>query len=953
LGTHELIDLSADICVIDVDSFICEVLLVDVLSAKMKIDPDSAELQRIRLPKPAPMAIKLESEPGQNKRQKPAGHMDIHPKSSKPSLEQNEATAICASVSAGVCALPFQSLALIASFSTPPTVYMLCLSSPHFHTQIESGGTGSTDGVGSTEAVLLATALLRESLLANLAKVFKKRTRHMPDGLSIDGLRSLHEAVGSGIAVSGSVMVQAVLGVDFSPKPGISSAYTIEYDDGFDGREIKIERDNRDEEAEEEGEEEEEEIRLEKGNGTGTEDEKSNEPRCFELGDRVETRGRHVQSTVRGCDCGCKAVVKVGTRARAKVTSSLGKISSATCSDGEWLYCVDYDNGEKETGIRRELLKLKGYYGYETDDYDDLRSCTVPACHLMGCKCKDTWFRGRIKRVRRWDDLHDFKNKEMMHDVDLFCTTMAAPSVRSYLVGCGYWLAGFPDDYEATDDHERSTASLVHSAIQQVECYAPAIRTKHIDERNSSNGHISAFDDDVLHVDEHVDRPSIAVCSKFGEIDAQEYELACKYGADVDVFYGFPDSSKEPVGSSNTHAVECLPGTKLPYQGNLKRKKCVDLVVGESECTEAIHLLDSFDIIICKCSFDGQKFRIPDPHLTFAFQTKMEPARQALMDSFCETVVDGNVQDTDFRRQNTDEETHPLFVMAKSGLLSRAGVIWEPDNSTHYPWYQNFFARLFHRHKKYADRGIEFADHEAHLRFMQMAEKITVGDTECLIMDIGVFGEHTGEPGVDFLSASALQSGLLPNTGEANRIILALGAELEHAETPFVVRVPSGAEAVLWTKARQALICFMDHSHQKSEVPDHDLKIDLTQQQLQQLIGVPLVQQLVRYFPRKISKIKLRRCAAHGQCINPHLDHALCTMQVALNDDTEYDGGRLVCITREGFHFPRRPAGTVTIHDNTVVHGVTQMRGAVCPVLPGPIASGGARMQKRGLCGRC
>jgi outer membrane biosynthesis protein TonB len=76
LGTHELIDLSADICVIDVDSFICEVLLVDVLSAKIKIDPDSTELQRIRLLKPAPMAIKLESEPGKNKRQKPAGHME-------------------------------------------------------------------------------------------------------------------------------------------------------------------------------------------------------------------------------------------------------------------------------------------------------------------------------------------------------------------------------------------------------------------------------------------------------------------------------------------------------------------------------------------------------------------------------------------------------------------------------------------------------------------------------------------------------------------------------------------------------------------------------------------------------------------------------------------------------------------------------------------------------------
>jgi hypothetical protein len=70
LGAHELIDLSADTCIIDVDSFICEVLLVDVLSAKIKIDPDTAEQQRIRLPKPAPMVIKVKLEPGANKRQK-------------------------------------------------------------------------------------------------------------------------------------------------------------------------------------------------------------------------------------------------------------------------------------------------------------------------------------------------------------------------------------------------------------------------------------------------------------------------------------------------------------------------------------------------------------------------------------------------------------------------------------------------------------------------------------------------------------------------------------------------------------------------------------------------------------------------------------------------------------------------------------------------------------------
>jgi hypothetical protein len=99
--------------------------------------------------------------------------------------------------------------------------------------------------------------------------------------------------------------------------------------------------------------------------------------------------------------------------------------------------------------------------------------------------------------------------------------------------------------------------------------------------------------------------------------------------------------------------------------------------------------------------------------------------------------------------------------------------------------------------------------------------------------------------------------------GEANQIILALGAELEHAEAPFVVRVPSGAEGVLWTKARQ--------------VPDRDLKIDLTQQQLQQLIGVPVVQQLVRYFPRKKQQDQAQAvrgaCPMHQSISGPRFVH--------------------------------------------------------------------------------
>jgi predicted 2-oxoglutarate/Fe(II)-dependent dioxygenase YbiX len=60
-----------------------------------------------------------------------------------------------------------------------------------------------------------------------------------------------------------------------------------------------------------------------------------------------------------------------------------------------------------------------------------------------------------------------------------------------------------------------------------------------------------------------------------------------------------------------------------------------------------------------------------------------------------------------------------------------------------------------------------------------------------------------------------------------------------------------------------------------------------------------------------------------------HTDDAVgtaLTMQVPLNGDDEYEGGRLVFATpHDGLVWPRRPAGSVTIHDGTIPHGVSEM----------------------------
>ena len=79
------------------------------------------------------------------------------------------------------------------------------------------------------------------------------------------------------------------------------------------------------------------------------------------------------------------------------------------------------------------------------------------------------------------------------------------------------------------------------------------------------------------------------------------------------------------------YAIKPKPGGNLPF--DFDGRGDIDLIVAQRGLP-ASSLLDGFDLEICKASFDGRKFHIPDPHLTFAAKTKMEPSRQAIVGSY-------------------------------------------------------------------------------------------------------------------------------------------------------------------------------------------------------------------------------------------------------------------------------------------------------------------------------
>ncbi len=61
-----------------------------------------------------------------------------------------------------------------------------------------------------------------------------------------------------------------------------------------------------------------------------------------------------------------------------------------------------------------------------------------------------------------------------------------------------------------------------------------------------------------------------------------------------------------------------------------------------------------------------------------------------------------------------------------------------------------------------------------------------------------------------------------------------------------------------------------------------------------------------------------------------HIDEfSFRTLQLCLNDDSEYIGGKLMYASKGELHITKRKSGTVTIHDNKIVHGVSMLESGV------------------------
>lgn len=202
--------------------------------------------------------------------------------------------------------------------------------------------------------------------------------------------------------------------------------------------------------------------------------------------------------------------------------------------------------------------------------------------------------------------------------------------------------------------------------------------------------------------------------------------------------------------------------------------------------------------------------------------------------------------------------------------------------------------------------------------------------------DIGFFGTHANSPGIDLLNAAgnALLEYTKVKSDSIREIVLQVRAENLLATYLDPYFYFSENNRVLDSQACFALRNLLDDRWSKgNDNGVADFKLDIQFNELCNCIGTNATNRLSEIVHADFDKIILRRCVPEGLCIKFHLDESQQVMQVVLNGDEEYEGARLVFATDDDggglLHVPRRPEGSYTVHNHSVVHGVSKHEAGV------------------------
>ena len=156
-------------------------------------------------------------------------------------------------------------------------------------------------------------------------------------------------------------------------------------------------------------------------------------------------------------------------------------------------------------------------------------------------------------------------------------------------------------------------------------------------------------------------------------------------------------------------------------------------MVAFTDVVDARDLLAQFDLEICKASFDGRVFRIPQPHRSFRGETRMDPRRLELMSAFADKLLEKPPSTADGSPSNIyeSEETWDaichVFDTTREGQPKWQEGFVSTDEYLTPKMHHNWFAKLFLRQEKYKSRGIRLLDVPPNFATVEQRIKIEEG----------------------------------------------------------------------------------------------------------------------------------------------------------------------------------------------------------------------------------
>ena len=102
-----------------------------------------------------------------------------------------------------------------------------------------------------------------------------------------------------------------------------------------------------------------------------------------------------------------------------------------------------------------------------------------------------------------------------------------------------------------------------------------------------------------------------------------------------------------------------------------------------------------------------------------------------------------------------------------------------------------------------------------------------------------------------------------------------------------------------------------------------DYKLNIDDNKLKELIGEKSYEEIIKLFDGEHNTIYIRKVKGDNSMIDFHKDYSTKTLKIPLNKDSDYKGGDLIYLTNGKINKPEQKIGSMTIHTNDIIHGVS------------------------------